>query len=363
MNRRIKLFALFAVMACCRVWAQDVAVTAKIDSVNIMIGEQAIMDLEVKLKADMQAKFPILTDTIVSGIEIVDVARIDTIYSKDKQSMTLKKSYTITSFAPKMYLIPPMEIEVSGKEYKTQPISLKVETFPDIEVANPEEYFGTKDILTPPFVWGDWIKLILSILFIAPFVLLLIYMIMRLMDNKPIIRRIKLEATVLPHIAAMTELEEIKNRKSWQTAGPKEYYTELTDVLRAYMKKRFNFNALEMTSAEIIEQLAKVENREEINRLQELFTTADLVKFAKFKPLQGEYDNNFTKVVEFIDNTKEEPDPDAKPEPTEKIVVEKRSLQTKLLLGGVALLAVIGIVTCIVIIINEGGDFLRTFFS
>lgn len=365
MKQKIKLFTLLLALSAFggQLNAQNVHVSAQIDSVNLMIGEQAIMDLEVNLGAKQKAKFPLLTDTIMSGIDIVNIAKIDTLYNKDRSNMTLKQRYTITSFAPKMYLINPFEIEVDGERYKTKPISLKVETFPDIDKAKEDEYFGLKDIQTPPFIWGDWIELLLALLLVAPFILLFIYIVIRLMDNKPIIRRIKLKPTVPPHEEAMQELEQIKSEKSWQTEGPKAYYTALTDVLRGYLKKRFNFNAQEMTSEEIIVQLASIEDKEEINRLKELFNTADLVKFAKFKPLQGEYDDNLAKVVTFIDKTKVVPDPEAKPEPTEKVIIEKRSLQTKLLLGGTAALTLGGIITCIVIIVSEGGGFLSTFFN
>lgn len=362
MNRRIKLFTLFVLMACTNVWAQNVSVTAKIDSVHLMIGEQAIFELQVRLGADQKAQLPLLTDTIVKGVDVIDFAPVDTVFHDGKKSMTLSQRYRITSFSPKMYLIPPIAVTVNDQEYKSSPISLKVETFPDIEQANPEEYFGAKDILTPPFVWGDWIVFFLSLLLIAPFIALLIYMVMRLLDNQPIIRRIKLEPKRLAHLEAMDELEELKSKKVWESEGAKAYYTELTDVLRNYMKSRFNFNALEMTSSEIIAELGKIKDKEEIERLKQLFETADLVKFAKFKPYQGEYDDNLTKVYEFIDRTKEVPDPDAKPEPTEEVIIEKRSLVTKLILGGVALLATAGIITCIIFIVREGGDFLRSFF-
>lgn len=360
MNRKIKVFALFAIISCCSLLAQKVDVSAKIDSVHLMIGEQAVLELQVNMPTTNKATFPLFTDTIISGVDIVKSAAIDTVYSKDKQSLTLKKRYTITSFAPKMYLIPPFEIDVDGVGYKTMPMSLKVETYPDIEQVNPDDYFGMKEIMSPPFVWGDWIGFFCSLIFIIPLGFLVVYLGMRLFDNKPIIRRIKLEVPRPPHEEAMAEIEQIKSRKSWQTAGPKEYYTELTDVLREYMKKRFKFNALEMTSAEIIDQLTKLDDKKEIEYLQKLFGTADLVKFAKYKPIQGEYDNDLSKVVEYINNTMEVPDPNAKPEPTEKVIVEKRSLQTKILLGAATLLAIVAIIICVVVIFSEGADLLRS---
>lgn len=360
MNRRIKLFILLMAMVA-PTFAQDVSVTAKVDSVQLMIGDQTDLVIQVKLDANKNALLPIYNDTIVKGIEVLEMAPIDTVYTDDKSKMTLTQRYKLTSFEAKLYLIPPVEVEVDGQVYESAPLSLKVETF-DLDDANPEEFFGPKDIMSPPFVWGDWVMLFVSLLIIAPVIGLLVYLLRRLADNKPIIRRIKLTPEKPAHDEALELIEEIKSRKSWQSAGPKAYYTELTDVLRTYMHKRFGFNALEMTSSEIITELEKTENQKDIDELRELFSTADLVKFAKHNPMINENDANLMNAIDFINDTKVLPDPEAKPEPTEKVIVEKRSLRTKILLG-VGALAALGVsIACVVYIIKEGAEFLRSFF-
>lgn len=360
MNRRIKLFILLFICAA-PLFAQNVSVTAKVDSVQLMIGEQTDLVIQVKLDANKKALLPIYNDTIVDGIEVLDMAPIDTVYSDDKAKITLTQRYKLTSFDAKLYLIPPVEVEVDGEVYKSDPLSLKVETF-DLEEADPEQFFGPKDIMEPPFVWGDWVMLFVSLLLIAPAIYLMIYLIRRLADNKPIIRRIKLTPQRPPHDEALELIQEIKSRKSWQTAGPKAYYTELTDVLRTYMFKRFGFNAMEMTSSEIITELGKTENQKDIDELKDLFSTADLVKFAKHNPMINENDANLMNAIDFINDTKVLPDPDAKPEPTEKVIVEKRSLRTKILLGIGVALTLAASIACIVYIVKEGTDLLRSLF-
>ena len=149
----------------------------------------------------------------------------------------------------------------------------------------------------------------------------------------------------------MKEIERIKAEKIWQKGQPKEYYTELTDALRTYIKERFGFNALEMTSSEIIEQLMKIKDKEAISDLRILFQTADLVKFAKHNPMMNENDANLINTIDFINETKEKEEINAKPKPTEITVVEKRSLRTKLLLGtGILLLAIVIIYSIIYIV-------------
>ena len=114
---------------------------------------------------------------------------------------------------------------------------------------------------------------------------------------------------------------------------PKKYYTELTEVIRMYIRERFGFNAMEMTSAEIIERLLQ-EDKESVKDLRTLFETADLVKFAKHAPLMNENDMNLVNAVDFINQTKVEEDPNAKKEPTEIKVEEKRSKQGRIVFAG-----------------------------
>ena len=159
-----------------------------------------------------------------------------------------------------------------------------------------------------------------------------VYLLVRLKQNKPVITRIRIVKKILPHQKAMTAIERIKAEKMTASENQKEYYTQLTDALRQYINERFGFNAMEMTSAEIIEHLNANGNQEMMNELKEIFQTADLVKFAKYATLINENDLNLVNAIQFIDKTKIENQPD-----TERIVPElteadKRTKQTRVAL-------------------------------
>ena len=130
-----------------------------------------------------------------------------------------------------------------------------------------------------------------------------------------------------PHKAAMMKIQQIKEEKIWQSEDSKEYYTQLTDTLRQYINERYGFNAMEMTTSEIIEHLQEVNDENAIAELRELFETADLVKFAKYSTLINENDRNLVNAIEYINSTKkEEP---AVQQPEEIVIVEKRSKVAK----------------------------------
>lgn len=131
-----------------------------------------------------------------------------------------------------------------------------------------------------PITWNDLAPLVYSALAMLILGAAAVFFIIRYRDNKPIIKIIKIEPKLPPHQAAMKKIEEIKADKQVRREDPKLYYTELTEVLRTYIKDRFGFNALEMTSSEIIEHLLEVKDQQSISDLKTLFMTTDLVKFA-----------------------------------------------------------------------------------
>lgn len=339
------LLVLFLVSG--RAVGQSVTVEATIDSLQILIGEQAKIQLQVAMDAKQKAVFPMYTDTLVRGVEIVETAKPDTQYLNDRQRMLITQEYTVTSFDSALYYLPPMKVIVDNKEYKSKALALKVYSMP-VDTLHPDQFFGQKPIMSAPFAWEDWYGLIGSSFLFLPVLALLIYFIIRIRDNKPIIRKVKVEPKLPPHQLAMKEIERIKSEKIWQKGLSKEYYTDLTDALRTYIKNRFGFNALEMTSSEIIDRLLELKDKDAVSDLKNLFQTADLVKFAKHDPQMNENDANLINAIDFINETKVPEEENQKPQPTEITIIEKRSLRAKVfLICGIVFLLIVFVATLI----------------
>ena len=330
----------------------QVTVDAKIDSLQLMIGEQAKVELEVSLNANQKLQLPLLSDTLVRGVEILEIAKPDTQMLNAGKRMLVKQEYTITSFDSALYYLPPFEVLVDDMPYRSKALALKVYSVP-VDTLNPDQFFGPKSIREVSIIWEDistifWLTLLMVALGGLGY-----YLYKRFKDNKPIIRKVKVEPKLPPHTLALLEIERIKGDKHLRMTDPKTYYTELTDVLRTYMSDRFGFNAMEMTSGEIIDKLLETNDKDSIRELKYLFETADLVKFAKHSPLMNENDMNLVNAVDFINNTKVEPDPNAKPEPTEITIEEKRSKQGRMVLLGS--MVVIGIAVVVILYLVTKG--------
>ena len=313
----------------------QVSVEAEIDSIQIFVGQQAHVTLTATAKENAKVEFPQFkpTEYITPGVEVLDRQELEQ-QPQDNGFVSRSMVYTMTSFDDTLYYLPPMTVKIDGKPYKSKSLALKVLTF-EVDTLHADQFFGPKDVQDNPFQWSDWsLPFWLSVVML---VLLAItyYLYLRLRDNKPIISHIRIVKRLLPHQKAMKEIEQIKADKMVSSENSKEYYTKLTDTLRKYIEERYGFNAMEMTSSEIIEKLMASQDQKALNELRQLFTTADLVKFAKYSTLINENDANLVNAIDFINQTKLENVPveeTVKPQLSEE---DQRSQKTRRVLKSV----------------------------
>lgn len=324
--------------------SSQVTINASIDSLQLLIGEQAHVKLEVSCPADGQLIMPTYSNGhLMDGVEIVGEVKADTQYLNKNQQMLVTQEFTVTSFDTAFYYIPPFEVLVDSQLYASNPLAMKVLMF-DIDTTSVEAIFPIKDIVERPLAWGELWPMLLSLILILVFTALVAYLIMRYSDDKPILRRVTIAPKLPPHQVALQEMERIKMDKGWQKDDVKSYYTELTDALRIYMQERFGFNAMEMTSDEIIDKLNEQQDKEWIGELRTLFNMSDLVKFAKYKPLINENDMNLINAIEFINKTKVEETAPAAPITQEIVVKEGRPKSQRMwILAGIVVLTLCGV--------------------
>ena len=346
---KIKNIILTMALMGCSGLAFSQTVEQRIDSLQMLIGQQTILHLKATARKGAKVVMPSFKPQaqIVPGVEVVEQSKGDTMHVGDNQ-MVVSRDYTITSFEEKVYAIPALNVKIDGKNCHGNPLALKVLTVP-VDTVHPNQFYPPKTVQENPFLWSEW-----SFAFWLSFLLLIVcgamlYLRNRLKKNKPIIARIRIIKRVPAHEKALKEINDIKQHHSTSNQETqKEYYTHLTNALREYIVNRFGFNAMEMTSTEIIENLRASGDQKMIDELRMLFSTADLVKFAKYEIPMNENDANLVNAINFIDQTKTNELPkEEKIVPTlssedQKSQQQRRLIKTLLWIGGFSAVAILG---------------------
>lgn len=335
----------------CSTLAFGQTVEQRMDSLQLLIGQQTILHLKATARKGARIVLPSFKpqDQIVPGVEVVEQSKGDTMQMGDDR-IQVSRDYTLTSFDEKVYVVPALDVKIDGKSYHGNPLALKVLIVP-VDTVHPNQFYPAKGVQDNPFEWSEWsfafwLSLLMIIICGA-----MIYLRNRLKKNKPIIARIRIVKRVPAHEKALREINDIKHHHtSASQETQKEYYTQLTNTLRAYIVSRFGFNAMEMTSGEIIERLRASGDQKMIDELRMLFSTADLVKFAKYEIPMNENDANLVNAINFIDQTKTDEQPkEEKIVPTlstedQKSQQQRRLIKTLLWVGGISVVAIFGYV-------------------
>ena len=284
--------------------AEAQVVEQRIDSLQLLIGSQTTLHLKVNAKKGQKVVMPSFkpSQQLIPGVEVVGQGDEETV-GLDDDRIQVSRDYVLTSFDENVYAIPALNVKVNGKDFHGNPLALKVLTVP-VDTVHPNQFYPPKTVQQNPFLWSEW-----SGIFWLSILLLVIcaaigYLLLRLKQNKPIITHFRIVRRVPAHEKAMSEINAIKQHRTESQETQKEYYTQLTNTLREYIESRFGFNAMEMTSGEIIDRLHEAGDQKMIDELRVLFRTADLVKFAKYETLVNENDSNLVNAINFIDQTK-----------------------------------------------------------
>lgn len=287
--------------------AQRIKASARLDSANILIGDQVHLFLEIDHPKDVQVSFPNVPDTIVELIEVLERSGIDTFELDNEEFLKQIQSYTITGFDSGMYRIPPywFKIEIDGivDSVPSNGVSLHVHSL-QIDTSR-----GPADIKMPygaPLTLKEVTPYILGAILIAAIIFLLLYSIKRKKNNQPLFS-LPAKPKEPAHIIALRELNRIRKEQIWQAGKTKQYYSELTEALRVYIEDRYDIPAMEQTSEETIASFRQSKGLitdKLFQRLSRVLQLADLVKFAKYTPLPEDDNLSLNEAFAFVNETK-----------------------------------------------------------
>ena len=269
-------------------------VSAKADTTTIRIGERINYEIVVD-NADKGVVFTELELDSLGRVELVESFDIDTLKNR------LIKKYALTSFDSGSYVIPRQRILIWSQEYLTDSLRIDVST---VAVdTTKQQMYTIKAIQNEPYTFQDFKSYLWWILGILVVLGLILYLVLRrkkdLDENG--------EPIIAPYQEAIQNLRQLDKKQLWQNNRVKEYYSELTSIVRYYIERELKIPALERTTDGLIDTLtdfneadAIVTTKETIDKLSALLKEADLVKFAKSKPLANEIENDRTDAEEII---------------------------------------------------------------
>jgi len=312
-NKRFTFFIL-SFLLCAVASAQEYSAKAKLDSAHILIGDYLNVHLEVTAPKEKPVFIPQLNNKILEEAEAlfewISNSKFDTIINQN--NYILKQTITITAFDSGNYAFPPIPIFDADSQVvaQTNPLFFEVST---IAVDTTAAIKDIKTIAKIPVTFHEiWMYVKKYSLFMLAGVLvigLIVYAVWRYIKKQQAQKpqpEVKPKPKIKPHITALKELEKLRQKKLWEQGKTKEYYTELTDIVRIYVDGQWDIGAMEMVTTEIMEALKNTEIHEEVlKRLYQAFSIADLVKFAKYSPLPTDHDLAYKNCKEFVERTAE----------------------------------------------------------
>lgn len=272
----------------------QVNVRSNIDRDNILIGEPISLTVEAYTPTGAAVKW-VNIDTI-PHFEILKKEGEDSVQNIDAKKIS--QQFELTSFDSGQQYIPPFEIVVDARSYFTDSIPVNV-TFAPFDPN--EEYRDIKDIIevkSPSTAYLPWLIVGLAVVSLAIVALLW-------RRKRPAVTKKEQKVPVLsPYEEAMKALAQLA-LKSVNNGEVKAYYSEMNDILRIYVSRKFAVATLERTNEELILELSgRGIPRDAFINLAQSLRMSDIVKFAKYRPSAEDNKNNLkivTSSIEILD--------------------------------------------------------------
>ncbi len=297
----------------------SVKVTASLDSATIMMGRVDTLRLMVDREASVQGVFPLFNkmapggyvtlfkDTVELGAPLLDTVK------QDGGRITERLRVPVQVFDSGFYRLPPFVYLTATDSVGSNEVEL---TVVPVKVGENDAISDYRDITDPSdrSFWDwmpDWLYDLwwMWLLLIAAIVAAVYFGSKYRKTGKFIALPEKPQPK--PWTVALERLESLKAKNLWENGMEKEYFTQLTDILRDYLFARFGINAMEMTSRQIMQTLAnQADVKEKRGYVRKILDVADFVKFAKVRPLPADNVEAFDNAVNFVKETIEkEPEP------------------------------------------------------
>ena len=280
-------------------------VSATLDSTTLFIGDQTDLHLRAIGEVGEQVTMPVLDKELIPGVEIVDRTIVDTLSLKDGR-VQYDQYLTVTSFEDSLFYIAPLPFVSGDDTVWSDGLTLNVVQPFEMDTTDMA-ITDIKGVYKAPIWWWGIFRWVLLAVLLAGVGVAGYYLITYLQSRK--LEEAGNEVVSEPlrpaEEVALEKLDAIKEKKIWQQGQVKEYYTQLTDVVREYIARRFEVSSVEQTSDETLRDIRPLlsERKDLYDQLRKMLTLADLVKFAKWSTTPDENELSLRNAYTFVKET------------------------------------------------------------
>ena len=291
---KIKLYIFFLLVST-SLFAQKV--TTSIDTTKNKIGAEFQLTLKTEVDTLSKVKFP--SAKKFGALEVIQSYKIDTVKKNDRYELI--KKYGLAQFDSGKFTIPRLQVFINGKPNLTDSITVEVQNV--VVDTLKQKMYDIKDVAQVENPVGSWWIYLLVSLAIAA----IGYFVYRFIKKRQTKEKIEEVVYKSPIEKATTLLQQLESKELWQKGEIKNYYSELTDIARNYIEEEIHIPAMESTTSELIAGLRNAAkhkklklSNETVANLEKVLMQADLVKFAKSKPLDFEIEEDKKRISNSI---------------------------------------------------------------
>lgn len=299
LSHRAKSRCLIILLFLATSFSFSQSITSSIDSTEIKIGSQFNLTIKANVKPTDRVVFP--EGQMFGALEVLESNPVDTVKLEGKYELI--KKYGLTQFDSGRYVVPPLNVIINEKAIKTDSFPIVVNNV--VVDTTKQQMYDIKPIVKveePTSYWWLWLLLIVLAACALGYGL---YYFIKKRQTKQNEKEAVLYAS--PIEKALAQLQQLEKKELWQHGETKAYYSELTDITRTYIEEAVDVPAMESTSSELYDALVvairnkKIKlSRETLEQFKKVMSNADLVKFAKSKPLDFEIESDKKTIDTFL---------------------------------------------------------------
>lgn len=279
-------------------------VSAHLDADTITIGDQTVLHIRLDGIGGKRVQMPSPEELLQPGIEALE-SENDTLRDANGKLTGIEQKVTVTSFDAGVQTIGGIVVKIAdgGRLVMLSPsdtLQLTVLYAADADTVKCEMKADV-DYISEPLTFWEVARWVVLALVAALLVAVLIWIVKRRKEHKPIIALPGAKPTPADK-KALSELEALRRKELWQKGRIKKYYTDITDIVRRFLRNMYGISAAEMTTRQTLKAFHGIADWSEESEalLRKLLQKADMVKFAKMQPESYEHDEAMQCAVDFV---------------------------------------------------------------